>query len=188
MPSRSTIAIICLLAAVAIAYFLIWPKYQGFQAAQNTIQEKQEQLQTKKDYFAQLHETEKRLEENEESLSKMKEALPEEYSLPDLYKYFRSTASQTGLVLGSISGGGGDSSKVKEKEEEKGLQEVSFQLSLAGSYSAFKNFLSEIEKSARIFEVKSISFDSPSGEGVGEEEEDEDTFSFSVNLVTFINN
>jgi Tfp pilus assembly protein PilO len=77
-------------------------------------------------------------------------------SMPFMYGFFKKKASESGLVLK-------DESFASEKESNygSGLKEQRFNLEVFGSYLAFKNFLSALEKSARIIEVESVSFSSP---------------------------
>jgi len=76
--------------------------------------------------------------------------------LPAFYNFIQRASSQSGLVLGAIS-----PFSVSSSGEPLNVKEIGTGFSLSGSYTAFKNFLSALERSARMIEVESISLSSP---------------------------
>jgi Tfp pilus assembly protein PilO len=161
-----------LVLTVILAVVLLWPKYQDLQELNSTIQKKEADLQSKKDYFSHLREISQKLTEHEAGLLRVSAALPEDPSLPSLFDYFQKTASQNGLILEDIKLGG-----VKaRKDDQERVQEIRLSLTLSGFYPDFKNFLLAIEKSARLIEVKKIIFSNP--------QEPEEPFSFQVDIKT----
>lgn len=134
---------------------LIWPKTQESKTLQNDIKVKKGEIEQAKNYFKKLGELKIQMETDYlDELSKIGAALPSDASvaMPSFLKFLQETAGQAGLTLKSIS----PSSDVSATEE--GIKELKVELSVEGSYAAFKNFLLALENSARLIEVESISF------------------------------
>lgn len=154
----------CLVLALILVFVLVWPKYQAFQILQLNIKAKESELQSQQAYFSAVKETSKQLEEYPDALAKISSALPENPSLPSLFNFLQSSASDNGLVLGEITLGSVD----------KG--EILVMVKLTGDYLAFKNFLVALENSARIIEVEDIAFAVP--------QKTTDSFTFTVQIKT----
>lgn len=153
--------IIIIVAGVVIALIfglvLVWPQYQKLQVLNSDIYNKQESLRSQRAYFAQVKEISAQLQEYPESLSKISDALPQDPALASLANFLQTNAAQTGLILKKIVLGG----TVAPSENKKSFTETQLILQVAGSYKAFKDFLSLIEKSARMIEVQNISIEIP---------------------------
>lgn len=170
--NRLILTIVCFAVALGLGLGVLLPKYQRFELSQAGIEKKDIELQYKKEKISQLRTISGELKENQESLSKILTALPVTPSVPSLFNFLQRTSSETGLVLENIDLGG-----IAPLEESSELKATRIKLQVAGSYSAFKDFLSALENSARIFEVKSISFSAP--------KEGEKSFSFSLSIITY---
>ena len=143
--------------SVLLLFLLIWPKYQNLSSLNKEISKKELEFQSQEEYFQNLKDISERLKEYQESLSKIDSALPSNPSLPELCNFLQKTSSQSGLSLKEIS-----PSSIATGGEE--IKESKVNLTLAGSYPSFKNFLSVLEKSARMIELEKISFSSPKKE------------------------
>ena len=199
--------IICGVVIGLLVFFLVWPEMQDLESLKSELSRKKLELQYKGEYFSHLRNLSNELEQYQEDLAKIDSALPAAPSLPSLFDFFQKTTSENGLVLRSINFSL-PSSQTREEitaftgEEESisqqsltEVQEIRFSLGLSGSYSAFKNFLFALERSARFWEVESFSL-SPKvigGKERGEEEEGtlgqgekdkESIFSFDLQLKT----
>jgi len=166
------ITALSLVLAVILMVVLLWPKYQDLQELTAFLEQKETELQLKKDYFSQLRETSRKLEEYGENLSKINSALPEDPSLPSLFDYIQQTASQTGLLLEKIELRG-----IKPAKKNSKIREIHLNFILSGLYPDFKNFLSALEKSARLIQVQKIMFSTP--------QDLEEPFSFKVGIKTY---
>jgi len=154
------------------AYFLCWPRYQEFKEKKAEIETRDEDIKNKEEYLSKLEALSERLSEYDEELSKIDSALPFDASAAALFNFFQKTSSENGLILTGI-----DVSELFSSERsEQRIQEMFFSLSVSGSYSAFKNFLSAVYRNSRLIEVKSINFPS-SEEGI-------DLFNFNLSLET----
>lgn len=156
-------------AAVAIAVLLIWPKYQETKDLRSQITEKRMVLQQQEEYYKKLEDLEGKLKSYEEPMKKVDMALPEEAGVPDFFNFLQRISSENGLILENL---GGFSLSVKKGEE---IEELQVDFSASGSYSSFKSFLNTLGKSARLIEVRGISFPS-SGKG--------EIFKFSLGVTT----
>lgn len=167
MPSRLIVAIAMFAAALLTGFFLLWPEYQNFQQVQADLGQKKAELDSKISYYSEIKNIWSRLEEYRDSLSQINEFIPDSYSLPALFNYLQGLASQTGLVLEDITLGGVGG---------EGIKEINLNLEVSGTYSSLKNFLNALEQSAKLFNVKSISFSFPEEVGV---------FSFKIAVATY---
>lgn len=134
--------------------FLIFPKYQNLNSLKKEIFEKEDELSSQEKYFETLRETSEELKKYEDSLSKVDTALPKNPSLPELLNFIQKTSSQSGLSLKGIS-------PAVTSPLEGEIKETRINFLLVGSYSDFKNFLSILEKSARLIDIENFSFSSP---------------------------
>jgi Tfp pilus assembly protein PilO len=181
--SRIYFAIAFLAAALIVGGILAWPKYQALTNLNEGIEVKELELRSKTDYFDHIRKLSERLEEYQESIDKINSALPNDPLLPSTFNYLQNAASQAGLIMEEVAVGAagtfGDQPQPATAPGKSSIKTINITVSLAGSYASLKNFLSEIENSSRIIEVKRVSFTSP--------EEEDEPFSFNINLVTYNN-
>lgn len=180
--NRFIITIICFVLALGLGLGLLWPKYQALKKLEVNIEQKETELQTRADYFSLIKDTSEELEKYQEPLSKISVALPlyTHLSLPPLFDFLNKAAAQTGLVLEDMSLVGISQPKTEEKTAKKGgesikTKEIQVNLLLNGSYPAVRDFLQALEKSARMIEVRNISFLTP--------EEPGEPFSFKLEII-----
>jgi len=152
-----TIAI-CIFLTLILGVVFIYPKYQELRGTQERIRLKRAELQSKEKYFSDLTDVLEQLKEYEIQLSKIDSAIPPDVSLPALFNFLQTAASQNGLVLEEMSPG--------FTTTQERFRETSISLVVTGSYSSFKSFLSTLEKSVRMIELESISFSSPEETGL----------------------
>jgi len=166
MP-RPIAIIICLFLALIIGFGLLIPKYQNLNLLKLRIQLKEAELQNEEEYFSKIHIISEDLKKYEEGLAKISSAFPDDSQLPSLFNFIQKTAAQSGLVLKKVVPA--KSKSIKEELVKEGwdseILETGVNLTVAGSYASFKNFVSTLEKTARIIEIESISFTTPQKEG-----------------------
>lgn len=153
------ISVLLLLIIIAAGWFLWWPKYQEVKDLRFQLEIKEKALSDKQEHFSKLNDISKKLEEYKDSVAKIDSALPDSVSEPDLYNFIQNTSSSSGLILKKI--GPAKISTSQAEGEIKEIQDITFAASVAGSYSAFKDFLSNIYQSSRLIEADSIKFSSP---------------------------
>jgi len=161
---RPLIIAISFYIALALVIGLIVPKYKDLKAVQGKIAKANLELQYKHDYFSLLGSISEQFKQYEDQLSKIDSAIPAEMSALDVFNFISDASLQNGLILKEImvekSVSAKDSPRVKENY-------INFAVS--GSYPSFKNFLSVLEKSARIIQIESISFRSSETGSAGKE-------------------
>lgn len=150
--NRSIATIVCLTAAIILAIALVFPKKGDLDSSNKKVSEKKAELQSKEEYFASLAKTSRELERYPSQLAKIGSALPASSQLPALFEFLQKAASQTGLVLTSIS----PLSLGQAAESRGGLADSAINLQVAGSYPAFRDFLSVLENSSRLIEIENI--------------------------------
>jgi len=181
------ISVILLVILFVGGYFFWWPKYQEFNRQNTVLEQETKALEQKNNYYSKLKEISNKLAAYKDEINKIDSALPAETSLPVLFDFIKKTSMENGLVLNSISpsGAGNSSSKYDKSnvntetsaKSTAGVEKISLSISLSGTYPALKNFLSAIYKNARLIEVNSISFSSPS---------EADLFNFDLSLEVYV--
>ena len=156
---RPLAIIIGLVISLILVVGFAFPKYQDLKLLKSKIKAKEVELQIEKNYFSEIGKAKEKLKKFEEEISKINSALPPDPYLPSLCNFLQLAASQNGLVLKKIM-----PSLTGLLGEEKGfssqIKETGMNLTVAGDYSAFKSFISNLEKTARMIELESISFSS----------------------------
>lgn len=167
--TRLIIIFISLTLALAWGIGFVWPKYQDLVRLEKINEVKIAELQRKEEYLQELKKTSQELKNYQSQLAKIDLALPADPSLAATFDFIQKVSSQSGLVLTDIKP---PVSQVITKEEEttqplleiekitelEELKETKLSFLVVGDYSSFKNFLSVLEKSARLFEIEAISF------------------------------
>ena len=166
--NRPNVSLICFFLGIILLVFLVYPKYQELMAVTAQIKLKDIELQSKEKYLSNLIELSEEFKKYEEQLAFVDSVLPQEPSLPPLFHFLQKTATQSGLILKGTS-----STYLPSLED---LKETTITLEMTGYYSSLKEFLSTIEKSARMIETESISFSTP---------EKEETFSFDLTIKVY---
>ena len=151
--------------------FLVFPKYQTLNVFKKEVLEKQEEFHSQEKYFETLQNASEELKKYEGPLSKVDSALPKNPSLPELLNFIQKASSQSGLSLKGIS------PAVTLPFEKGEIKETRINFLLVGSYPDFKNFLSILEKSARLIDVENISFSLP--------KEKEGLFNFAITIKVY---
>lgn len=150
---RLIIVIICLIFSAVLVFGLVLPKKDNLELLQKKINEKKTELQSKEGYFSDLEKISQELKKYQTQLSKIDSASPGSSQSPALFDFLQKVSSQTGLILKSVNPVSHKPSAIIEGAEESILT-----LAVSGRYPSFKNFLSVLENSSRLFGIESISF------------------------------
>jgi len=180
MP-RLLSSIVFLFLTLILALFLLLPQYQRLRNLQIEIKVKKTEIENQENYLKHLNDLSEKLKKYQPEISKIDSTLPPRPDLPSLLHFLQKASSQNGLVfkdLGTFSiilpkkleGPVGEMPKASPE-----FKEISLDFGVSGSYSALKNFLSTLEKSARLILVESLSFSV----------EKEETPSFKLKIKTF---
>ncbi|OIO46929.1 MAG: hypothetical protein AUJ31_00790 [Parcubacteria group bacterium CG1_02_39_15] len=167
--NRLVIIFISLFLALVWGVFFVVPKNGELTFLRKEIQERRAELQSKEAYFASLRQLSQRLEEYQTPLAKVESAIPDTPELPTLFDFVQQSVSQSGLVLKGLDvvTPVGITEAQKAASKSTPLKDTYLNLVLGGSYPAFKNFLSLLEKSSRFIEVELITFSTQETEEIG---------------------
>lgn len=161
--TRLATVIICLILSVVLGFFLLWPQYQKFNEERWHVKEKEIERSNQEEYFTQLTKLSEQLKGYEKELSKIDSAFPRGPDVPDLLNFLATASSQSGLSFGKVNSFSTDSAKKsktatsgKEETPTKRYKEITIDFEVSGEYSSLKNFVSTLEKSARIIEIEFI--------------------------------
>ena len=178
MP-RIFISIILFGLSFVLGVVFLWPQYQEINNLLLRIENTELNIRYQEEYYKELLVLDEKLGEYQEDITKIDSALPPDILPTTFLKFLQKITSENGLILTGVS-----SFSSKPVPGKIDIKEGEASLSLAGSYSALKNFLVTLEKSARLIEVDSISFGaSPSQFGPEETEgEVSETFGFQLRI------
>jgi len=193
-----TIAI-CLFIVLLLIFFLVMPEYNTFKDLRFELGKKRAEYNAEYEYFSEIARLYKEIQSRKEALEKIDDALPGGSNFGNLVYYFQNQASADGLIIKSLSlskssspntsksspSSGSDSDKAYQQQIN--MSDIAFSLNLMGSYSALENFMVSLEKSARLFEIKTISFGSQSAQQSSEAESQfqmEETYKFNLEVAT----
>lgn len=163
--------IIILILSLALGLGVFWPKHQDLNNTSMMAKEKKEEIKTQKEYYSNIQSLSDELKKYESELSKINSALPSGFPTISLLNFLEKITPQAGLSLKNLSPGAVTSSLSGED-----IQEARASFAISGSYSTFKNFLTFLEKSARLIEIENISFSSPS---------EKDNFDFNISIKAY---
>jgi len=179
MPKNKILQIVAAVILVLVAagiFFLGKPAYQEYNQTATDLEIKKIQVKQKEEYFSKLKDLQAKLQNYNDQFAKINAALPSEISLPALFNFIQRLSLESGVILKEIKGGTPSSSSI---QGATGVQTFSFPLGLSGSYSSFKNFLSNLYQNSRIIDVDTVKFSSPK-EGAKTE-----LFEFNLDLKTY---
>jgi Tfp pilus assembly protein PilO len=175
-------AVVVLMVAAALGFFLVYPKYNEFQGIEQQKEEKIAEMKNRREYYADLGLVAADLDRYRDNFKKIDTALPDKPDAPAVMSFIQAAAMQSGLVLKGVDYVGADNMSPSAlgarsalaaeqvdpaaEEASAGLQNYRVAVKLAGSYASFKNFLSAINRSSRLIAVDSVGVASvPESEG-----------------------
>lgn len=153
--NKPTATIIIAIVALLVIVLFSWPKYQEMEDLQRNLGQQSADFNGKSLYYQKINALGLQIKDRQQVLDKISVALPQVATLsPEMY-FFQQAAAQNGLAIKSIVFAQGGPINATST-----IKTILFSLDLSGSYSGLKNFLRQVEGSARIFQVNSISFNS----------------------------
>lgn len=186
-----TIAI-CLFIILLLTFFLAMPEYNTFKSLRLELGKKTAEYNAEYEYLSEIANLYNEIQIRKEDLQKIDDALPIGSNFGNLVYYFQNQTSADGLIIKSLflsksSSPGSKSDSNEAYQPQIDMSDIVFSLNLMGSYSALENFIVSLEKSARLFEVKTISFGSqPAEQSFGAEAQfqTEQTHNFNLEVAT----
>jgi hypothetical protein len=154
--NKTLIIIICLAASAILGVFVVYPKYVKLKVETENVKVQSQNLVNRRTYYQDLSALNDELQKYSSELAKIDFSLPKEVFPTIVFDFFQKEVAQSGMVLKAVSVSEGAPSA-----KYSGLKEYAVGLVVSGPYSVFKNFLASTEKSARLLEIKNMSFSSP---------------------------
>ncbi|TSC95594.1 MAG: Uncharacterized protein Athens101410_468 [Parcubacteria group bacterium Athens1014_10] len=142
------------LVLLSFSYFyLLAPKYAYLKEIGGlTLQSLKEAVLTKGEYLSNLKELKEvynRLSDDEKE--RLKQILPKNKDITNLFIHFENLVEKNGLELGGIN--------FTDLKSEGKIKILNIKLSLkGGNYQIFKKFLQNLEKDVKILDVNSVNF------------------------------
>ena len=171
-------AVVIFIITLVLTFLFVVPEYQKLKGLQNDVTKKQVEYNNIFIYYTEVSDTIKNIESKKDALPKIDNALPPNFSYAPLIYFFQKKVSEIGLVLGSIS-----FLQVPLTTSDQAIKSIVFSIDVVGSYDGFKNFLSSLDKSARLFQINSISF-APTGSAKNISNQQNPTYDFKLELQT----
>ena len=163
MNKALLIPIFLLLAFLFAVYFLL-PAYREAKDLEQKKSDKKEELQKFKDYAASLDELKEVLRKESESMEKIESALPDEFSLAEIFNFFQNKAEENGLIVKTLNKSDAKQEVSQESgaltAPQSGVKDNYFAVDLEGSVFAIENFISSLEQSSRMIEVEEMTITS----------------------------
>ena len=143
--------IILFIAAAAIIFWVLLPLWHSTQAALELKKENENNLAQREKLTANLERLIGQYSERASDLTSFSKAIPVGQNIPELLINLEALASENGLIFSGVN--------FKPKDlKAPGIKTLIMGIKVKGSYPAFQNYLKGMEKSLRLFDVTSISF------------------------------
>ncbi len=183
--NKLVLAIIIFIIILILVFLFVMPKYKKLSELQDTLAKKQLEYDNKSIYYAKIAEIIKSIETKKDALGKIDSALPSDFYLSSLIYFFQRKGAESGLAIKSVTLSK-VSAPVAAAAADTDIQDITFNIRLSGTYEGFKNFIAALDKSARLFEVNSITF---SNSGAGKDPKLSalgQTYEFNMEVLTHI--
>lgn len=177
--------IIVLAVTVLVLFLFVMPKYQESVELEAELAKKQAQYENKANYYLKLAEALKDIEQRKDVLEKIDSALPLDFQLAPVVNFLQEKSKEAGLAVESVSFSEQGAAGKTSKESQTGkVKNIMFKVYLAGNYQGLKKLLSYLEESARLFEVRSISFSASSPKNLNWLKNKLQTHDFTLDIET----
>lgn len=149
------LAILVVLVASALSYFIINPKINDLRQFNNKIQAKEKEISASQARITDLKAMQDKFRENPDDLQLLDLVIPKDEQFPELIRQLSAMAANSGMVLKSIN-----------PDNRSGSEETIVAVTLSGDYLGLINFANNVEKNNRLVSLKSFALAS-SGEDNG---------------------
>jgi len=176
---KPIIIALILFITLLLIFFLVYPEYQKFKDLQTELSIKEAEYNAEFDYYSAITQSYYDLNSKAEEVKKIDSALPSDPNLGKLVYFLQEQSSESGLMLKSLF-----LTKSASASAQNSVKNVSLSLNLLGNYSGLEAFISNLEKSARLFEIDSITFGSGESGKSETQFQTQSIFSFSLQINT----
>jgi len=145
--------LILLIAVAAITFWVLLPLWYNTQAALELKKENENNLVQREKLAVNLERLIGQYNERASDLASFSKAIPVGQNIPELLINLEALASENGLIFSGVS-------FKPEDLKAPNIKTLIMEIKVKGSYPAFQNYLKAMEKSLRLFDVTSVSFNS----------------------------
>ena len=176
MNKKNIISLISFIVSLILIFIFIFPLFSSVKVIYSNLSQKRQEIEKLKELSDKIEKIRQNYDSISEEVEKILLTLPKEKDLPQLLVQFEKLAVNNGLLLESIEFG--EISKKEESDFIKNIEDYetlnqskkmlsvfpnsSVLLKVTGSYSAFKNYISALEKNIRSMDIYSIKFSNDS--------------------------
>ena len=153
--NKPLITILMFFATLVLIFLFVLPTYQQSNSLQANVFSKQAEYSGKSLYYANIVSLSNKLESHKDALQKVDDALPSTISFAQFIYFFQQKGLENGLTVRAINFGAPLRPSVSGGNN---IKNIVIGLNLSGTYQNFKNFVSSLEQSDRLFEINSVSF------------------------------
>lgn len=152
--SRTLFIGILLFCGIVLGVFLTWPKYQDFQQLSFELQARQQELENKEIFFADLAKVKEDIVQLQESFAKVEAGLPLDPQLPRVYDFLQKSAAFSGMSVRNIS------ASIDDQKQELLMRTIPVAFELTGSFNSIKELISRLNVASRIVTLQSLNISS----------------------------
>jgi hypothetical protein len=179
MRNKTFVAIFCFVAVIAVGWFFLMPIYGDVKTKNNELGLQKDEISKMEKGLDKLGDLMDSYNKNKDKADLVLQMAPVGIDLPSILSQFETLSSQTGVILYSIdaadSGSGSEGSQPQEASTQaidagaqasssasagqvSAIKSATANLKISGTYESLKNFLMELERSARLADVQTVSF------------------------------
>lgn len=167
--------IILFFSALVLVFWVLLPLYNDIHSATLIKKQNENNLRDRLKLSANLNRLVNQYNERLAEVESFSKVIPEGQDIPELLVGLEDVASVSGLTFSSVS--------FKTKDlKAPGFKTLVMEFKVKGSYPNFKNYLENLEKSLRIFDVVSVSF---TGVGPGQSSININNLEFNLLVNTY---
>lgn len=145
---KKFIPVLLILTSVLILFFFTMPVFNKIKNLRSIIKTKQTEFQNQQERLRSFEEFQKT-----NGFEKLNQILPNQPEIPELMMQLETMASQNNLILKTIN-------------FTEAQNEITGQITLAGSYQDLKNYLQALENNLRLIDVINLNFRAAKEESV----------------------
>jgi len=177
---------------IVLAFFLVSPQYDSFKSLRLKLGEKKAEFNAQTEYYAEITAQHAELDSRKEDIAKIDDALPTTSEFGNLVYYLQDQATANGLIVKNLflskTSAVTASGAPATSKSASNMTQISFSLNMLGTYPALENYLSSLENSSRMFEIRNISFGSQTTTTnlrTDTQFQGQQTYNFSIGLITY---
>lgn len=160
------VIIVCLVMVVFLSYFVVFPKLSQIKEQNYDLALARDELKKTQEHLSSVKEMESELNRKKDDLKALQEALPLGEDTEDLVALLEAAAKDKGLSISTIiPAADEDLEEAEEIATPSGfvISQMRVELNLVGSYPQFIGFLTTLEGTRKIINVKDLSISSAAG-------------------------